>query len=519
MQQFGPLNPNISNVQALYAGQNMQNGGTTMILGQMSSNNSLNLAQNADTTRQNQNFKYQNTVKSAQNTVLNTQKPSLANSAADTYPIKAEEGQRAVQDTSNGDVFENSKKKRMKKIAVAAGIIAAGALLLAAYMRFGKTKNTPPAPSNSAELNPHKDFSNFTRGKNAQREDASSILDSNNAPSENGINSFTEQGSAESAPKENLRIRITSNRDKIQIQTEQNNQPDNAPRITIHDNNGLNQDSGRLTSENTVQEGAPRIIIHQEEAKIADLSDVNNSTQGVNQETARLSQGRNANGLSAIKPEGTAENGCGFTILPKGTVDENIRKEYKAEIARTRELWGDKFKINNIHESGIKFKNVEEIRKILDKQNITAEDLRSIEAIFKKHTGIELHCADSYNIKDFISFFMETMRYNNYQNLGPDIRHIVIGHGIGNVEGGIRWQFEGNHIGVFDYINSHIPRGEKVLAVVCSSKPLDRPDLLGAVTANLRDPEKPGKIIVSGENKIIGTTTLLKPNDVSYFKR
>ena len=121
-----------------------------MILGQMSSNNSLNLAQNADTTRQNQNFKYQNTVKSAQNTVLNTQKPSLANSAADTYPIKAEEGQRDVQDTSNGAVFENSKKKRMKKIAVAAQISAAGALLLAAYMSFDKTKNTPPAPSNSA---------------------------------------------------------------------------------------------------------------------------------------------------------------------------------------------------------------------------------------------------------------------------------------------------------------------------------------------------------------------------------
>lgn len=500
----------------------MQNGGTTMILGQMSSNNSLNLAQNAGITRQNQNFKYQNTVKSAQNTVLNTQKPSLANSAADTYHIKAEEGQRAVQgaqNTSNGNVFENSKKKRMKKIAIAAGIIAAGALLLAVCIKLGKTKNAPSASSNDIEARPHNIFGDFTPGKNTQKEDISSILGNNNAPSENGINSFTEQGSAESAPKENLRIRITSNRDKIQLQTEQNNQPDNAPRITIHDNNELNQDSGRLTSENTVQEGAPRIIIHQEEAKIADLSDVNNSTQGVNQETARLSQDRDANGLPTIKPEGTAENGCGFTILPKGTVDENIRKEYEAEIARTRELWGDKFKINNIHESGIKFKNVEEIRKILDKQNITAEDLRSIEAIFKKHTGIELHCADSYNIKDFISFFMETMRYNNYQNLSPDIRHIVIGHGIGNVEGGIRWQFEGNHIGVFDYINSSIPRGEKVLAVVCSSKPLDRPDLLGAVTANLRDPEKPGKIIVSGENKIIGTATLLKPNDVTYFNR
>ncbi len=478
-------------MQPLYAEKNTRNGGTTMVLGQMNSNNSITSSQNADITRQNQNFKNQNTVKSAQNSVLNTQKPSLAKSMANTYPIKAaEEGQRAVQgaqNTGNGDVFEDSKKKRVKKIAVAAGIIAAGALLLAAYMRFGKTKNTPPAPSNGSKVNSHNGFSDFTLGENAQREDVSSILGSNNTPSEPNCNSLTEQRAAESAPKENLRIHITSDRNKIQTQTGQNNQPDKAPRITIHNDNELNQNSNRLTYENAAQEGTPRITIHKEEALTVDLCDVDNSVQGINQETARVSQDRDTNGLQTVADSNTARQNTSQT-LTENDFDRMLGGNY-----------------------------YEGIRQLIEKKNPTAQDLMEIERIFTDYTKINLHCADTWHINKFEPFFNNMLANRFYKYLDSEIKHIVIGHGIGSSMTG-NWRFIGSNTNVFDYVESKIPKGEKVLMLTCESGKAIKPGVGGPVSTVLTCAQMPGKIIESGKRQIIGTVTLLGRNGkIQYF--
>ena len=158
----------------------------------------------------------------------------------------------------------------------------------------------------------------------------------------------------------------------------------------------------------------------------------------------------------------------------------------------------------------------ENILAITKKGNLESRDLKEIERIFKQHTGITLHCPESYNFKEFEGFFEPLIKYDMHNRISPEIKHIVIGHGTGSAAQG-NWQFEGNKKSVFDFIESCIPKGEKALLVTCESTNPIKPGLGGPVNISLHAKDRPGKVVESGIRKIIGSAYLLGPNVIRYF--
>ncbi len=131
---------------------------------------------------------------------------------------------------------------------------------------------------------------------------------------------------------------------------------------------------------------------------------------------------------------------------------------------------------------------------------------------FKSETGANLHIGNNFSLVGNSFGFDEGLQYleNWYkQGLIPnDIKHVLIGHGTGSAEKG-SWAFwNGNKaIGnVFDYINTHIPKGEKVLVMTCEggTNTLAKPGIGTTVATNLLYASNPAKIVKSGDNKIIG---------------
>ena len=135
---------------------------------------------------------------------------------------------------------------------------------------------------------------------------------------------------------------------------------------------------------------------------------------------------------------------------------------------------------------------------------------------FKNETGANLHIGNEFSL---VGSFDEGLQYieNWYkQGLMPnDIKHVLIGHGTGSAERG-SWAFwNGNEaIGnVFDYINTHIPKGEKVLVNCCEVTPKqyrhlipkDKPAIGNTThTEATSTYYHPLKIVQSGRNEIIG---------------
>lgn len=153
----------------------------------------------------------------------------------------------------------------------------------------------------------------------------------------------------------------------------------------------------------------------------------------------------------------------------------------------------------------------------------TLEPLQNIEAFcrdFKARTGLELHIPDNHNlstpgmneIADFVLLGM------NKGTFPADIKHVVMSHGRGLSTNGT-WVFFNNGKSVPQWINTHIPRGEKCLVAVCESGNTSlnrlRPGIGNEVQNSFNIPDKPAKLMRSGDNNIIGH--YLRDTGATYY--
>lgn len=205
------------------------------------------------------------------------------------------------------------------------------------------------------------------------------------------------------------------------------------------------------------------------------------------------------------------------TNKPRNIIDSNGQTLYRTT-QNNIECTQKTLKKTVLQNTQDALKNYNDILALTNKENLKSQDLRKIEEIFKQHTGINLYCPESYNFKDFEGFFEPMIKYNMYNRLNPEIKHIVIGHGTGSAAEQ-NWRFESNKKDVFDFIESRIPKGEKVLLVTCESSKATKPGIGGPVNISLHAKNRPGKIVESGIRNVIGTAYLLEPNIIRFFDR
>lgn len=102
---------------------------------------------------------------------------------------------------------------------------------------------------------------------------------------------------------------------------------------------------------------------------------------------------------------------------------------------------------------------------------------------------------------------LAVMEYSYKHSWLPnDIKHIVLGHGYGSsIEGS--WSFNGDYevYGVFNYINNNIPKGEKAIVMCCEAYgKVPNKNAIGTLVRGCGTQKEPAKIVISGNNKIIG---------------
>ncbi len=124
---------------------------------------------------------------------------------------------------------------------------------------------------------------------------------------------------------------------------------------------------------------------------------------------------------------------------------------------------------------------------------------------FEERTGVKLHVLDTHNLS--YVFDANCIQLESAFKRGvmpPDLKHVIIGHGYGSSLSGT-W-YSGNH-NIFDYIDSTIPVGERVIVTSCETGARTVPGKNGigtAVAGTLTDRQYPAKIVESGRREIIG---------------
>ena len=138
-------------------------------------------------------------------------------------------------------------------------------------------------------------------------------------------------------------------------------------------------------------------------------------------------------------------------------------------------------------------------------------NIDAAENLFFKETGAKLHIGNPTSLTDSEYGFTEGLhnliKWYKEGIMPSDIKHIVIGHGAGSSEKG-SWVFWNDGPGekVFEYISKTIPKGEKAIVLTCEGgeNTIAQPGIGASVITNLIYGSNPGKIVRSGDNKIIG---------------
>ena len=149
--------------------------------------------------------------------------------------------------------------------------------------------------------------------------------------------------------------------------------------------------------------------------------------------------------------------------------------------------------------------------------NPTEKEVQKVCNEFEKETGIKMfmvHPSGAYSFNDFGNVLMNEIKK---QRFPKDIKYVIFGHGEGSSlvqSGKNRWRAEGDsNIGIFDFINNKIPKGEKVLVNCCEQTPKeikhlipkDKPAIGYPVNTDGSSSYRyPLKIVQSGRNEIIG---------------
>jgi hypothetical protein len=145
---------------------------------------------------------------------------------------------------------------------------------------------------------------------------------------------------------------------------------------------------------------------------------------------------------------------------------------------------------------------------------MTPEKAAELQQKFFDETGLILHIPSS-STGNFNTALNAICTEVNKGTFPKDIKHVIIGHGSGSSQAKT-WFLEGQGlkdgktVEIFPYINANIPKGEKVLVTSCES-PCGiipgKPGIGGEVQLNLACIDSPGKIVRSGNDKIIGHYT------------
>lgn len=136
---------------------------------------------------------------------------------------------------------------------------------------------------------------------------------------------------------------------------------------------------------------------------------------------------------------------------------------------------------------------------------------------FEKATGVKMLMTDTteaYCFGDLANVFMRDMQKGRFPK---DVKYVIFGHGKGSsliASGKDKWHIAGKpEIGIFDFINKNIPKGEKVIVNCCEVTPKQYKHLIPKDKPAIGYPTNtdasssyyhPLKIVRSGENRIIG---------------
>lgn len=138
-------------------------------------------------------------------------------------------------------------------------------------------------------------------------------------------------------------------------------------------------------------------------------------------------------------------------------------------------------------------------------------DIEKAKLLFEQKTNIQLHIGHTDNLFSFSLTPGNIIKLINSGKFPSDFKHVLIGHGTGTVIDN-SWRFSGNNKDIFEYIRQNIPLGEKVLVTCCEETPKelrrliqkDKPGIGNIVHTELTSHHRPAKIVISGQNQIIG---------------
>lgn len=156
-------------------------------------------------------------------------------------------------------------------------------------------------------------------------------------------------------------------------------------------------------------------------------------------------------------------------------------------------------------------KTGKEFQKIMTSKPTKALAKKACDA-FTKETGIKMFMTDPTRAESFATNANILIRDIKSGKFPKDIKYVVIGHGDGTTLNNTWHVAFDPKIKIFDFINKHIPKGEKVLVNCCEETPKELKHLIpknkpaiGKYTTEMYSSYKhPAKIVISGRNEIIG---------------
>lgn len=199
----------------------------------------------------------------------------------------------------------------------------------------------------------------------------------------------------------------------------------------------------------------------------------------------------------------------------------NSRRFTVKHITEANPLYGEFDRLMN--HGRLNLEKAQEIERLFFKNTVLEE---------KGYTGINLYCPSNSVEGAFSSSLTRIIEAVNGGTFPKEIKHVLIGHGVGSSLTPRGWQMsglsvkDGKVIEIYDFVNKlKLPKNEPVLVLCCEDGIKSVPgkpgvgmkvDLglanLGSFDRNSHSLMGPGKIVRSGENEICGHYTLIDKN-------
>ena len=139
--------------------------------------------------------------------------------------------------------------------------------------------------------------------------------------------------------------------------------------------------------------------------------------------------------------------------------------------------------------------------------NPTAQDAQRACDIFERETGIKMIMTNPEGAISFNTNANIIIRDIKEGRFPKDIKYMIIGHGAGTVLNDTWHVMFQPEIKILDFIDKHIPKGEKVLVQCCEGTPKeirhlipkDKPAIGKSASEMYSSYKHPAKIVISGQ--------------------